>query len=89
MDFNLETFVENYTTALKDNNAEELVKLISSLDGNDQRKKEALAGVIKAIEADEDLIASAADSLKVLKTIEAAGLVAASEEVAAEVAEES
>ena len=69
MDFNLETFVTDYTAALRDNNAEEMVKLIASLSNDDQRA-EALAGVIAAIESDADLAELASDTLKVLKSAE-------------------
>jgi len=69
MDFNLETFVEQYIAALRTNNAEELVNLIGSLEGDDQRDQ-ALAGVIKAIETDKELAELASDALAKLKNVE-------------------
>ena len=68
MEFNLETFVESYTTALKANDTNEIVNLIGELK-TDENKSAGLAGVIAALEADPELAEVAATALKGLKEI--------------------
>lgn len=65
--FNKEEFVKGYVEAIRADDADKLVDLIAGLD--DEHKQEALAGVIEAIEADEDLAKTAAETLGVLKKI--------------------
>ena len=66
MDFNLDTFVEQYVAALKAEDNPTIASLIASLEGDDQRN-EALSAVIASIKTDEALIAKLGDELGVLE----------------------
>ena len=69
MDFNLDTFVEQYTAALKAEDNTTIASLIDSL-GDAEQRKEALAAVIAAVKGDEDLMAKAAKDVEQLEMIQ-------------------
>lgn len=66
MEFKLEEFVKDYLEALKSLDSDKIMKLIDSLE-SDEQKIEALAGVITALEADKELIEN---NPKMLETLE-------------------
>ena len=66
MDFNLDTFVEQYIAALKADDNTAVASLIDSLSTDEQRN-EALTAVIAAIKSDEALIAKLGEDLGVLE----------------------
>lgn len=65
MEFNLETFVKDYIEALKELDSTRILALIDTL--TDEQRVEAFDGVIKALEADENLLK---DNPKMLETLE-------------------